>query len=99
MIQFKDLDPVLHSQLRLAVVSLLMSVESAEFTFLKEKTGATAGNLSVQITKLKEAGYIDVVKKFNHNYPQTVCRITDLGRRKFTEYVSALKEYLNPDKK
>ena len=99
MAQFKDLDPVLHSQLRLAVVSLLMSVESAEFTFLKEKTGATAGNLSVQITKLKEAGYIDVVKKFSHNYPQTVCRITDLGRQKFTDYVNSLKEYLDPGQK
>jgi DNA-binding MarR family transcriptional regulator len=98
MTQFKDLDPLLHSQLRLAVISLLIGVESAEFTYLQEKTGATAGNLSIQITKLKEAGYIEVTKKFRNNYPQTLCRITPVGRQKFTEYVKALKEYLNPEK-
>lgn len=95
MLRFKELDPVLHSQLRLAVISLLMGVESAEFTYIKEQTGSTAGNLSVQITKLKEAGYIDVTKKFSKNYPQTLCRITPLGRQKFAEYVEALKDYLN----
>ncbi|MCU0457106.1 MAG: transcriptional regulator [Bacteroidales bacterium] len=98
MTQFKDLDPVLHSQLRLAIVSLLMSVESADFTYLKEQTGATAGNLSIQITKLKEAGYIEVTKKFSGNYPQTLCKITTTGRTRFAEYVKALKEYLNPEK-
>ena len=97
MTRFKELDPVLHSQLRLAVVSLLMGVESAEFTFIREQTGATAGNLSVQITKLKEAGYIEVTKKFSNNYPQTLCRITQLGRERFIEYVNALKDYLNPE--
>jgi DNA-binding MarR family transcriptional regulator len=96
MTQFKDLDPLLHSQLRLAVMSLLISVEFAEFTYLREKTGATAGNLSIQITKLKEAGYIEVTKKFSRNYPQTLTRITPLGRQKFSEYVKALKDYLNP---
>jgi len=96
--QYKDLDPLLHSQLRLAVMSLLITVESADFTFLKDKTGATAGNLSIQITKLREAGYIEVSKKFSKNYPQTSCRITPLGRQKFAEYVKALKEYLNPEK-
>lgn len=99
MTQFKDLDPLLHSQLRLAVISLLIGVESAEFTYLQEKTGATAGNLSIQITKLKEAGYIDVTKKFSNNYPQTLCRITPHGKQKFTEYVKALKDYLNPGQK
>ncbi|MBN2632946.1 MAG: transcriptional regulator [Bacteroidales bacterium] len=98
MTQFKDLDPLLHSQLRLAVVSLLMNVEVADFSFLQEKTGATSGNLSIQITKLKEAGYIEVTKKFSGNYPQTLCRITPLGRQKFVDYVNALKEYLNPEK-
>lgn len=97
MTQFKDLDPVLHSQLRLAIVSLLMGVESADFSFLQEKTGATSGNLSIQITKLKEAGYIEVTKKFRNNYPQTLCKITPLGRQKFAEYVKALKDYLNPE--
>jgi DNA-binding transcriptional ArsR family regulator len=96
MARFKELDPVLHSQLRLAVVSLLMGAEVAEFTFIREQTGSTAGNLSVQITKLKEAGYIEVTKKFSNNYPQTLCKITSLGRKRFVEYVNALKDYLNP---
>jgi DNA-binding MarR family transcriptional regulator len=97
---FKDLDPILHSQLRLAVVSLLVSVKEAEFTYLKEKTGATAGNLSVQIDKLKQAGYIEVEKTFRNNYPLTTCRITKVGLKAFEEYVSSLKSYLNvKDKK
>ena len=91
---FKELDPILHSQLRLAVMSLLISVKEAEFTFLKEKTNSTAGNLSVQIQKLKEAGYIDVVKQFSNNYPQTMCRITKAGIKAFEEYVHNLKTYL-----
>jgi DNA-binding transcriptional ArsR family regulator len=91
---FKDLDPVLHSQLRLAVMSVLISVQEAEFTFLKEKTEATAGNLSVQIQKLKDAGYIEVEKKFRDNYPLTICRITKNGIKAFEEYVAALQAYI-----
>lgn len=91
---FKDLDPILHSQLRLAVMSLLISVKEAEFTFLKEKTQATAGNLSVQIQKLKEAGYIDVIKQFRDNYPQTTCKMTRKGVEAFEKYVAALQTYL-----
>ena len=91
---FNDLDPILHSQLRLAVISLLISVKEAEFTYLKEKTYATAGNLSVQIQKLKDAGYIDVVKQFKENYPQTICRITPLGVEAFEKYVKALQAYI-----
>jgi DNA-binding transcriptional ArsR family regulator len=91
---FKDLDPILHSQLRLAVMSLLISVKEAEFTFLKEKTNSTAGNLSVQIQKLKEAGYIEVIKQFKDNYPQTICKITSTGIRAFEEYVKNLQGYL-----
>lgn len=91
---FKELDPILHSQLRLAVMSLLIGVKEAEFTFLKEKTGATAGNLSVQIQKLKEAGYIDVIKQFKDNYPQTICKITAQGIKAFEEYVRNLQSYL-----
>jgi len=92
---FKDLDPILHSQLRLAVVSLLISVKEAEFTFLREKTGSTAGNLSVQIQKLKDAGYIDVIKQFKDNYPQTICKITPTGIKAFEVYVKNLQTYLN----
>ena len=91
---FKDLDPILHSQLRLAVMSLLISVKEAEFTFLKEKTNSTAGNLSVQIQKLKDAGYIDVIKQFKDNYPQTICKVTPLGIVAFERYVEDLKTYL-----
>jgi len=92
---FKDLNPILHSQLRLAVVSILISVKEAEFTYLREKTDATAGNLSVQINKLKEAGYIDVTKTFKDNYPQTICKITPEGIKAFEEYVRDLQSYLN----
>lgn len=96
---FKELNPILHSQLRLAIVSLLISVTEAEFTFLKEKTNATAGNLSVQINKLKEVGYIDVVKQFKDNYPQTTCKITEKGIDAFTEYVRNLQSYLSANRK
>jgi len=97
MTRFKELDPILHSQLRLAIISLLVGTEMAEFTYIREQTGATAGNLSIQITKLKEAGYIEVTKKFRNNYPQTMCSITSLGKQKFSEYVFSLKDYLNPE--
>jgi DNA-binding MarR family transcriptional regulator len=99
MTRFKELDPILHSQLRLAVISLLISTEAAEFTYIREQTGATAGNLSIQLTKLKDAGYIEVTKKFRNNYPQTLCSITPLGKEKFTEYVNTLKDYLSPEEK
>jgi DNA-binding MarR family transcriptional regulator len=97
MTRFKELDPILHSQLRLAVISLLIGTEATEFTYIREQTGATAGNLSIQITRLKDAGYIEVVKKFRNNYPQTLCSITPLGREKFAEYVTSLKDYLSPN--
>ena len=95
---FKDLDPLLHSQLRLGVISLLVSVEEAEFTYIKEKTGATAGNLSVQIDKLQKAGYIEVDKGYKGKYPLTTCKITKDGLKAFQTYVSNLKSYLNPGK-
>ena len=91
---FKDLDPILHSQLRLAVMSLLISVKEAEFTFLKDKTNATAGNLSVQIQKLPDAGYNDEVKQFKQKYPQTICKVTSKGITAFEKYVENLKTYL-----
>lgn len=94
---FKDLDPVLHSQLRLAIVSILISMKQAEFTYLKEKTESTAGNLSVQINKLKEAGYIEVKKQFKDNYPQTLCKISPKGVEAFENYVAALQEYVRPN--
>ena len=95
---FKELDPILHSQLRLAVMSLLISVKEAEFTFIKEKTNSTAGNLSVQVQKLKEVGYIEVNKQFKDNYPQTTCKVTPKGIEAFEAYVKALQEYLQVGK-
>ena len=94
----KELDPILHSQLRLAVVSLLVGVKEAEFTYLKEHTNSTAGNLSVQIQKLKDAGYIEVEKKFKDNYPQTICKITKVGIAAFEQYVEIIQNYLKPKK-
>jgi DNA-binding PadR family transcriptional regulator len=73
-----------------------LSVKEAEFTFIKEKTNSTAGNLSVQITKLKEAGYVEVTKQFRDNYPLTICRITSKGLEAFENYVKALQSYMNP---
>lgn len=93
MMEFKALDPVLHSQLRLAIMSVLVGVKEAEFTFLKEKTNATAGNLSVQINKLRDAAYIEVIKQFKDNYPQTICRITQEGIAAFENYVVSIQSY------
>lgn len=95
---FMELDPLLHNQLRLSIMSLLISVESAEFNFLLEKTGATRGNLSVQINKLKEEDYIDVKKSFRNNYPLTTCKVTTKGISAFEKYVEALQDYLNVKK-
>lgn len=90
----RELDPLLHSQLRLAVMSVLMNVEEADFVFLKEKTESTAGNLSVQLDKLSAADYIEVEKGFVGKKTRTVCRITARGRRAFEDYVDALRDYI-----
>ncbi|WP_026955836.1 winged helix-turn-helix domain-containing protein [Algoriphagus vanfongensis] len=94
MSEFKPLDPLLHSQLRLAVMSLLLSVEEADFTFIKEKTEATAGNLSVQLDKLEKAGYIEIEKSFRGKRPVTTCKITKFGVKAFESYVENLKNYI-----
>ncbi|MCZ8354244.1 MAG: transcriptional regulator [Cyclobacteriaceae bacterium] len=91
---FKELDPLLHSQLRLAIISILMSVDSAEFTYLKEQTQSTAGNLSVQLDKLSEAGYIQIDKSFNGKKPLTTCSITKKGIKAFDDYVKTLQGYI-----
>ncbi len=96
---FKDLDAILHSQLRLAIVSTLMGVEEAEFTALKEVTKASSGNLSLQLDKLKEHGYITIEKSFKNKYPVTRCRITPKGIVAFENYVENLKAYLQVRKK
>jgi DNA-binding PadR family transcriptional regulator len=91
---FKKLNPLLHSELRLAVMSILIGVESADFTFIREQTDSTPGNLSVQIDKLATAGYITVEKTFRGKMPRTVCRITPRGHAAFADYVETISEYL-----
>ena len=91
---FKKLDPLLHSELRLAVISMLVELEEADFVYLRETAQATAGNLSVQLDKLSEAGYITIEKGFNGKKPRTVCHLTQTGLKAFEDYVDALKSYL-----
>ena len=91
---FKELNPLLHSELRLAVMSILLSVESADFVYLREQAGATAGNLSVQLDKLQKAGYITIEKGFKGKMPRTTCAITQEGVSAFEEYVEAIKSYI-----
>ena len=90
----KELNPLLHSELRLGIMSVLISVEEADFVYLKQETKATAGNLSVQIDKLSKAEYIEVTKTFKGKMPCTLCRITPKGVEAFEEYVEALKTYI-----
>ncbi len=92
---FKELNPLLHSELRLAIISLLISLEEADFIYIKQQTGATAGNLSIQIEKLRTAGYIDVIKSFKGKMPCTTCKITAQGITAFEDYVEAIKSYIN----
>lgn len=89
-----ELDPLLHSQLRLAIISILMGIDEADFVFLKEETEATSGNLSIQLDKLSQAGYIEIRKEFIGKRPRTSCRITSAGRNAFEAYVEALKQYI-----
>jgi predicted transcriptional regulator len=94
MKNLQPLNPILHSELRLAIISLLITVKEADFNYLKEATNATSGNISVQLNKLKDAEYISIDKGFKDNYPSTTCRITKKGIEAFEEYVKTLKEYL-----
>jgi predicted transcriptional regulator len=95
---YKDLDPILHSQLRLAIISLLMAKSDVDFNQIKETTNATSGNISIQIKKLQDAGYIEVEKSFKNNYQNTSLKITKKGVKAFEDYVQSLKQYLNPEK-
>lgn len=96
--KFEELDPLLHNQLRLAVMSLLMTVESAEFNWLLEQTQSTPGNLSVQLSKLQAADYITVTKSFRDKKPLTTCEVTRNGILAFESYVQKLESYLKPKK-
>lgn len=95
---YNDLDPLLHSQLRLAIISMLVASEKVEFTHIQNETKAAAGNISIQMKKLEEAGYIKIEKSYKNNYPNTMLSITDKGVKAFESYVNSLKKYLNPKK-
>ena len=90
---FKDLDPILHSQVRLAIMSILVGVESAEFSYLLENIKTSKGNLSFQLTKLKEAGYVKISKSFRNNYPLTTCTISNKGLNAYETYIEAIEDY------
>lgn len=92
---YKNLNSILNQQVRLAVISILMKVKKADFTYLKEQTNTTAGNLSHQLKKLKEANYVSIEKTFKNNYPKTYCSITSEGKKAFESYVEEMKTYLN----
>jgi DNA-binding HxlR family transcriptional regulator len=94
MPELPELNPVIHGKLRLALLSLLTTVEEAEFTWLRARTGSTDGNLGAQLAKLEEAGYVTVEKKFVQRKPQSTYRLTEEGRNALAEYVQALKELL-----
>ncbi|WP_118976074.1 winged helix-turn-helix domain-containing protein [Taibaiella koreensis] len=92
---YSELDPVLNVPVRLAIVSILIKVKQADFKYLMENTSTTQGNLSHQIKKLNEAGYIEVEKTSKGNYPQTICRLTIKGKEAFESYIEAIKKYLH----
>lgn len=92
---YNELDPILHSPLRLAIISLLIKQGELDFNTLKVKTGATSGNISVQLKKLEEAGYIKIEKSFQQNYPHTGVNISKKGLLAFEKYVNSLKDYLS----
>ena len=95
---FQNLDPVLHSQIRLAIMSILLSVEKAEFNYFLENINTTKGNLSFQLSKLKDSEYIEIQKSSKGNYPLTVCKITERGTAAYEKYVDSITDYFNRSK-
>ena len=93
--EYKELDPVLNTPVRLAVVSVLMKVKQADFNYLIEITKTTQGNLSHQLKKLNEASYIEIEKTFKGSYPQTICKLSPKGKKAFEKYVEEIKKYLH----
>lgn len=92
---YNELDPVLNTPVRLAVVSALIKLKQADFSYLMEITNTTQGNLSHQLKKLNEAKYIEIIKTFKGNYPQTICKLTATGKKAFEQYVEDIKKYLH----
>ncbi len=95
--RFEPLDPVIHSQVRLAVLAILTAARQADFNYLKKETGTTDGNLSAHLTKLEEAGYIQVKKSFRGKKPRTTCSLTEKGKSAFAGYLKALESYVPPE--
>ncbi len=87
-----NLNTVIHAPLRLAVLSILISVENADFNYLKEATGATDGNLSTHLGKLEQSGLIRISKSFKGKKPHTTCGLTSAGRKAFLAYLDQLEE-------
>ncbi len=92
---YKQLDPILHSHLRLAVMSYLVANGDTDFKTLQRETGATAGNLSVQLRKLEQAGYVKIEKTFKDNYQHTIVKLTEAGLNAFEDYVDTLQQYIS----
>jgi len=90
---FADLDPMLHSQVRLAIMTLLLQAKSVEFSYLLENTGTSKGNLSFQISKLADAGYIEIIKSFRKKYPLTTLKITEKGVVAYEKYIDVISNY------
>jgi DNA-binding HxlR family transcriptional regulator len=92
---FNELDPVLSTPARLAIVSVLVKVKQADFNYLMEITKTTQGNLSHQLKRLSDEGYINIEKTVKGNYPQTICKLTPKGRKAFESYVDDIRKYLH----
>ena len=97
MTTFQELDPVIHSRIRLSILSVLISVKEADFIYLKEATGTTDGNLSTHLSKLEQAGYVKIEKGFVGKKPRTTCFITNEGKDAFSKYVKTLEQFIHPD--
>ncbi|HDP97808.1 MAG TPA: transcriptional regulator [bacterium] len=96
--QILQLDPIIHAPTRLAILSILITVENANFTFLKESIGVTDGNLSTHLTKLESSGIVTIEKTFKGKKPQTICAITDKGRDAFKNYLDQLEQIVQSQK-
>ena len=90
-----EIDRVIHEPARLAIMALLYVIDSADFTFLMNQTDLSWGNLSTHMSKLEEAGYIEVEKSFKGKRPNTNLRLTTAGRTAFREYRLKLKQMLD----
>ncbi len=94
-----ELDSVIHAPIRLGILSILMVADEADFTFLRDQTGATEGNLSTHLSRLEEAGLVRITKTFYKKRPRTICKITAEGEKRFKNYLNLLEIILSPKPK